>query len=290
MNYLNYHQLYYFYIIAQKKSLASAAKVVLVTVPALSMQLKELEDQVGVPLFLRKGKGLELTEVGHLIFDYAKDIFKLGQELQNTLNDKSIGIRKSKIEIGCEDSIPKFILEELIEFFFDLNAKVIVREAPLQQLIQMQENFELDLILRHSRPRDYYDDTRGKRVFKENLILVCSPEMKDKIVDEKTDTIPLIHNYSRPLSSQLLEKYSFKGQKKFHVVAEIEDHQTEIDLARKGHGVVITHPSTVKRYLSEKKLVKVDDLDLVDEIWLLIGSRKKVNELAYSALKDFVVK
>lgn len=290
MNHLNYHQLYYFYIIAQKKSLAAAAKVVLVSVPALSMQLRELEEQVGVPLFLRKGKGLELTEVGHLIFDYAKDIFKLGQELQDTLNDKSIGLRKSRIEIGCEDSIPKFILEKLIEFFFKLDAKVIVREAPLEQLITLQDNFELDLILTHSRPQNYYDDTKSKRIFKENLILVCSPQLEKEINSRKNDVVPLIHNYSRPLSSQLLEKYSFKGKMKFNVVAEIEDHQTEIDLARKGHGVVITHPSTVKRYLTEQKLVQLEELDLTDEIWLLIGLRKKVNELAYSALKDFIVK
>lgn len=270
--------------------MAAASKVVLVSAQALSMQLKELEDQVGAPLFIRKGKGLELTEMGHFIFDYAQDIFKLGQELQDVLSDKAIGIRKPKIEIGCEDSIPKFILENLIEFFFLQEAKVIVREAPLEHLLLMQENFELDLVLTHSRPKNYYDETRAKRIFRENLILVGSPEMKKRFNSKKTEVIPLIHNISRPLSSHLLEKYSAIEKKRLQVIAEIEDHQTEIDLARKGHGVAITQPSTVKRYLAEKKLVKLQELEITDEVWLLIGIRKNVNRLAYHALNEFVVK
>lgn len=288
MNHLNYHQLYYFYKIAQVKSLAKASKVVLVSVPALSMQLKELEDQVGVALFIRKGNGLELTEMGHFIFDYAKDIFKLGQELLDTLSDKAVGLRKSKIEIGCEDSIPKFLMESLIEFFFTHGARVIVREAPLEHLLVMQENFELDLILAHSRPVNYHDDTKVKQILKENLILVASPELQKTIKDKTIEEVPLIHNLSRPLSLALLEDYFLKIKKRAHVIAEIEDHQTEIDLARKGHGVVITQPSTVKRYLKEKKLVKLHELSITDEVWLLLGQRKRVNELATLALENFV--
>lgn len=290
MNHLNYHQLYYFYQIAQAKSLSKASKVVLVSVPALSMQLKELEDQVGASLFNRKGNGLELTEMGHFIFDYAKDIFMLGKELQDTLNDKAIGLRKSKIEVGCEDSIPKYLLENLIEFFFIVGAKVIVREAPLEQLLMMQESFELDLVLAHSRPQNYQDDTRVKQILKENLILVASPELQKKIKDKEVDEIPLIHNLARPLSLALLESYFVKMKKRAIVIAEIEDHQTEIDLARKGHGMVITQPSTVKRYLKEKKLVKLHELEITDEVWLLLGRRKKTNELATLALEKFRVK
>lgn len=288
MNHLNYHQLYYFYVIAEEKSLASASRKVLISVPALSMQLKELEEQVGTALFLRKGKGVELTETGHFVYDYAKDIFKLGKELQDNLSDKAVGKRRPKIEIGCEDSIPKFILEELVEFFFELGGKVIVREAPLEQLLQMQNNFELDLILTHTMPQNHFDDSKTRCIFKEQLVLVCSPAMKKKVLKSK-EVVPLIHNYSRPLSATLLEKYAFKGEREFEVVAELEDHQTEIDLARKGHGVVITHPSTVKRYLREKKLVKLQQLDLTDEVWLLMGPRKKTNELAYHAIRDFTL-
>lgn len=288
MNHLNYHQLYYFYIIAQEKSLASASKKILISVPALSMQLKELEDQVGTQLFHRKGKGVELTEIGHFVYDYAKDIFKLGKELQDNLSDKAVGKRRPKIEIGCEDSIPKFILEELVEFIFRLGGKVVVREAPLEQLLHMQNNFELDLILIHSQPHNHFDDSKTKCVFKEQLVLVCSPLMKKKVMSSK-EMIPLIHNYSRPLSSIILEKYAFKGEREFEVVAELEDHQTEIDLARKGHGVVITHPSTVKRYFKERKLVKLQQLDLIDEVWMLLGPRKKTNELAYRAMNEFIL-
>lgn len=290
MNHLNYHQLYYFYKIADAGSLAQASKLVLISAPALSMQLKELEDQVGTPLFLRNGKGLELTETGHLVYDYAKDIFKLGQELKDTLSDQGGPGRRSKIEIGFEDSIPKSMIEKLVEFMFDQGAKVIVREASIEQLRQMQENFELDLILTHSRPNNHYDDTQIKRIFREQLILVGTSPWKKIIESKKMADVHLILNLSRTMSSLLIDKFWKSMNKKPVVIAEIEDHQMEVDLARKGHGVIISQPSTVERYIKEKKLVKIYDLPVTDEVWLVLGRRKKVNQLALQALKNFTIK
>lgn len=288
MNHLNYHQLYYFFKIAEVKSLAAASKVLLVSAPALSMQLKELEDQVGSILIDRKG--FELTPLGHLVFEYAQRIFKLGKELQDTLNDRTSNLEINKIEVGCEDSIPKFLLEDLIEFFFLEGVKVIVREAPLERLMVMKENFELDLILTHGRPANYYDDTCAKRIFKEKLILVGSSKIHKKIISKKREEIPLILNIARPMTNLLLDKYWSKINKVPKVIAEIEDHQTEIDLARKGHGVIFTYPLAVKRYLKEKKLVKLYELAVTDEVWLVIGKRITMNELANKALNKFEVK
>lgn len=290
MNHLNYHQLYYFYKIADAGSLAQASKMVLISAPALSMQLKELEDQVGTPLFHRKGKGLELTETGHLVYEYAKDIFKLGQELQDTLSDKALSGRRSKIEIGFEDSIPKFIVEKLAEFFFELGAKVIIRETSIEQLRVMQDNFELDLILTHSRPVNHYDDTQMKRIFRERLILVGNPRFQKLISSKKLAEIPLILNLTRTMSSLLIDNFWEKMNKRPVIIAEIEDHQMEVDLARKGHGVIISQPSTVERYVKEKKLVKLFELPVTDEVWLVLGKRKNVNTLAFAALKEFSIK
>lgn len=290
MNHLNYHQLYYFYKIADAGSLAKASKLVLISAPALSMQLKELEDQVGTPLFLRNGKGLELTETGHLVYDYAKDIFKLGQELKDTLSDQGGPGRRSKIEIGFEDSIPKSMIEKLVEFMFEKGAKVIVREASIEQLRQMQESFELDLILTHSRPNNHYDDTQIKRVFREQLIVVGTPAWKKIIESKKLAEVHLILNLSRTMSSLLIDKFWKSMNKKPVIIAEIEDHQMEVDLARKGHGVIISQPSTVARYIKEKKLVKIYDLPVTDEVWLVLGRRKKVNQLALQALEGFTIK
>lgn len=288
MNHLNYHQLYYFYKIAEVKSLAAASKVVLVSVPALSMQLKELEDQVGSVLLDRKG--FELTPLGHLVFEYAQKIFKLGKELQDTLNDRSSSLQIKKIEIGCEDSIPKFIQERLIEFLFKEGVKVIVREAPLERLKQMQDNFELDLILTHGRPSNHYDDTRLKKIFSERLILVASPKIYKKVMSKDLEEIPIILNLARPMTALLLDKYWSKINKTPKIIAEIEDHQAEIDLARKGHGVIFTYPLAVAKYLKEKKLIKLYDLAITDEVWLVIGERLTKNELTHKALNEFEVK
>lgn len=290
MNHLNYHQLYYFYKISNAGSLAKASKEVLISAPALSMQLKELEDQVGTALFIRNGKGLELTEIGHLVYEYAHDIFKLGQELQDTIGDKALAGRKHKIEIGFEDSIPKFIVEKLVEFVFEKGAKVIVREASGEQLRAMKESFELDLILTHSRPSNHYDDSYVKRIFREQLIVVGSPAWKKIVASKKSAEVHVILNLARTMSSLLLEKFWESMNKKPVVIAEIEDHQMEVDLARKGHGVIISQPTAVERYLKEKNLAKICDLPVTDEVWLVLGRRKRINNLAKEVLENFTIK
>jgi len=136
---LNYNQLYYFYKIAEFGSIAEASKQVLISSPALSMQLKELEEGLGAGLFDRVGKKLILTDTGAIVYEYAKDIFKLGLELKDTINDRSADKRLLRIEIGCQDSIPKTVVNEMLAFLLNQKkCRVVVREGSREQLIQMQ--------------------------------------------------------------------------------------------------------------------------------------------------------
>ena len=75
MDWLNYHHLKYFWIVAREGSFSRASKALNLTQPTLSKQIKSLEEFIGEPLFIRKGSGLELTHVGQLAQDYANDIF-----------------------------------------------------------------------------------------------------------------------------------------------------------------------------------------------------------------------
>ena len=85
---LNYHHLYYFYMIARAGSITKACETLLLAQATVSAQLQELEKAFGRPLFERRKKRLFLTEDGRIVLDYAESIFDLGRELQDTLRDK----------------------------------------------------------------------------------------------------------------------------------------------------------------------------------------------------------
>ena len=74
---LNYHHLYYFYVTAKAGSISKACKTLLLSQPAVSLQLQQLERSLGNPLFERRKQRLHLTEVGRVVLDYAETIFEI---------------------------------------------------------------------------------------------------------------------------------------------------------------------------------------------------------------------
>jgi LysR family transcriptional activator of nhaA len=91
MDWLNYHHLHYFWMIAREGTIARACEKLRLAQPTLSGQMRLLETALGEKLFARKGRTLELTDVGRVVFRYAEEIFSLGRELTDTLKGRPAG-------------------------------------------------------------------------------------------------------------------------------------------------------------------------------------------------------
>jgi LysR family transcriptional regulator, transcriptional activator of nhaA len=290
---LNYNQLYYFYQIADTGSIAAASRKVLISSPALSMQLKELEESLGAALFIRSGKKLILTDTGSIVYEYAKDIFKLGHELKDTIGDRGNERERPRIEIGCQDTIAKTLADELIAFLIEeKKCKVTLREGNREQLVELQKEFKLDLILTNSVPQiqnDYILET--KLISREELIIVASPKLKlskgswPKNLSGAPFILPTFHSSTR----QRIDSF-FEGKKiAIDIVAEVEDKATEIDLALKGFGCMTVTKGSILPHLKAKTLVEIGALKgQYEEVWMILGKRKILNPLAIFAMKNFV--
>jgi LysR family transcriptional activator of nhaA len=111
---LNYKHLRYFWMVAKSGSIARACEQLHLTPQAISGQLRELEEALGVELFRRAGRGLELTDAGRRILSYAEEIFSLGDELLDVARDQTT--RKSlPFAVGIADSVPKSVAHRLVE-------------------------------------------------------------------------------------------------------------------------------------------------------------------------------
>ena len=90
MEWLNYHHLLYFWMVV-RAGIRKASEQLRVSPPAISAQLKLLEDQLGDKLLTRSGRRLVLTEMGKTVFSYAEDIFSLGRELMDVVKNRPVG-------------------------------------------------------------------------------------------------------------------------------------------------------------------------------------------------------
>ncbi len=85
MEWLNYHHLLYFWTVAREGSIAKARTSLRLAPSTISLQIRALEEALDEKLFERKGRRLVLTEIGTTVFEYADEIFGLGQELMTAV-------------------------------------------------------------------------------------------------------------------------------------------------------------------------------------------------------------
>lgn len=145
---LNYKHLRYFWMVAKTGSIARAAAQLHLTPHSISGQLSEFAETLGVELFRRAGRNLELTETGRRVMRYADDIFATGDELLELVRDKRFAATIS-YRVGCADSVSKLIARRLVEPALKLpeSVKLICREGRLDSLLADLSIHRLDLVV-----------------------------------------------------------------------------------------------------------------------------------------------
>jgi LysR family transcriptional activator of nhaA len=153
MERLNYHHLFYFWMVAREKGVARAGRVLGLTQPTLSGQVRALEGSLGERLFTRVGRGLELTEIGRVTYRYADEIFGLGRELMDTLRDRPSD-RPLGLVVGVADVLPKLVAHRLLEpaLHLETPVRLTVREDRPERLFAALAVHELDLVLCDAPP------------------------------------------------------------------------------------------------------------------------------------------
>ena len=88
---LNMNQLRSFYMAASLKSVSQAAQALMVTPPAITIQVKQLEETIGIRLLVRDGNSIRLTDAGMTVFKKAEKIFQEIHEMEGFLEDMATG-------------------------------------------------------------------------------------------------------------------------------------------------------------------------------------------------------
>lgn len=145
---LNYNHLYYFYAVATDGSIARASERLHLKPQTISGQITNFEAQIGVDLFHREGKKLHLSEVGLLIYDYAEEIFQLGDEIKNVLKTQEPTHWRT-LTIGITDVIPKALAYRLLRPALNMAkpVRLICNEGDQESLLADLAVNRLDLVL-----------------------------------------------------------------------------------------------------------------------------------------------
>jgi LysR family transcriptional activator of nhaA len=129
MEWLNYHHLLYFWVVAKEGSITRASRELRLAHPTISGQIHRLEEVLGLKLFDRKGRNLVLTDSGRVAFRYADEIFSLGGELLDTVRGRATG-RQLRLTVGVSDALAKSLVYRILKPAFDLpeDIRIVCRE------------------------------------------------------------------------------------------------------------------------------------------------------------------
>ena len=292
MNWLNYHHLMYFKAIATEGSISKASEKLLVGQPALSAQLKQLEEAFGKQLFERRNRKLFLTDAGKIALRYANQIHSLGTELQTVLGDQSLSI-KPHIQLGALDSVPKSLVVKLVEWARrNFDCHVTLLDGTGDSLYRQLDSFAIDLVLsdHHIVPAQEGKSIQTRSIGKVPISIYSSEKfegLKEQFpssISGQPLVVPTKHSKLRHDLDHYFETHNITP----NIVAETQDTTTQKLLAADSYGLIAEPHFAVKHYVKEGKLIKLGRLAGVYEEFFLISNKRVIeNPVAIRLMNEF---
>jgi len=289
MRQLNYHHLFYFWMVAKEGHLTRAAQQLHVSQSALSSQIRQLQDQLGHELFTRDGRSLRLTEVGHLVLEYAESIFNLGSELL-ALTESGELQRLQRLRIGSVSTLSRNFQENFLQpVMGEAEVKLVIRSASLEELLELLRVHKLDLILSNRAvAADTSTPWRCQQIAQQSVCIVGPPgkPAKQFRFPEDLARLPLLlPGPSSEIRSQfdlLCEQHGIEVDP----YAEVDDMAMLRLLARDSGGLAVVPEVVVQDELQNGTLQKYCVLQNVVERFYAITAKRHFEHLALKALLE----
>lgn len=288
---VNYHHLLYFKTIAEDGGIAKAAKKLRLGQPTLSVQMKKFEDTLGHELFDRSKRHLQLSDAGRKVFEYAKEIFRLGDEMVDVLNDQHVA-SKVQVQIGATNTVPKHLTLKVFQKAqnaFDCIVSII--DGHGDELLRELRANRIDLIVSNYPPP--VGEAAGffaKSITKMPVIVCGSSKFASlkrgfpESLRDKPFVLPTIQSKLRSDVDHYLKLRDIP----INLVGEVQDTGLQKLMATHGDGLVALPLPAADELIAAKKLVVIGTLqDVHEELWLIAAQRRIQNPVAAAIMKDF---
>lgn len=259
-------QLEYFRAIVEAGTISGAARELHMTQPPLSYQIKMMEEELKVSLFLRGTKRITLTEAGKTLYEQAEKILTLTELTKSEVLKSS---QATTLHIGMTPSTVSMMSDYLQQFARRYpQIRFDIHEGSTFTLKEQMENQQVDITT--LRTPIALSGCEVKSLAKERLLAMAIPEYP--LFEGKT-SVSLHELMDQPLIlSRRYQKYMLSVFEKAGVTQNIycacEDARTALIIAEKGLGIAILPASMLKQ--SEKlKAWEIKDADLATEILLV---------------------
>ncbi len=263
---MNLQYLKSFYVTVNLNSISKAAKQLHLTQPGLSMQLQALEKELDSNLLTRSNKGVELTEAGKILFDYADTILSIQDNIQRDLNNFKTA--KKEMFLGSCKSIGEYALPCSIYVFkhehpeININFNIYNTEEVIKNL--SEKSINLGIV----QEIEEVEGINIEPIAENPLMLVSSlPMIEKEISREEFRKLPIIIREKGSGTRKAVEKALVSLELELgdlNIMYEMNSMEGIKSSVMAGKGLAFIPELTIKRELYDKSLkeVKVKDLNI----------------------------
>jgi len=287
---INFRHLYYFWVVAKEGGITRAAERLHLAVQTISSQLTLLEQSLGKTLFSQQGRRLVLTEAGRLALNYADQIFLLGEQMQEALNEADSG--RIRLTVGLSDSLPKLSAYRMLEAAMQIDRRVrlVCYEDQYDALLAELALHKLDVVL---TDREVHASATLKvfshKLFESEMVVVGAPALAARYdggdgFPEKLNGAPFLLPTRNNALRGKLDEWFVQHHVRPDVVGEFEDNALLNTFGRRGLGLFFAPAALAHDVAEQFGAVQVGKVPSVREQFFMISNDRKIKHPAVEAI------
>ena len=285
-------QLRVFALVARHLNFSRAARELHLSQPAVSMQIRQLEGNAGMPLFQRVGRGVTLTEAGRRLLECASGIDELIQSASESM-DAMRGIKTGTLKLGAV-STAKYFAPSIVAAFSAQNPGIAVRFSvgDLPEITRQVSDGEIDLVITGLMPKGI--DTLARAFARHPYAIIAAPShplaKRRKIALKDLEGERILTRQRTATTGMLMDKFFRKHAVRYRSFMESTSNETIKQSVIAGLGISFLSLHTASLELSTGKLVVLDvkGLPIMGD-WFIVQLRDKKLSPVSEAFREFVL-
>lgn len=252
-----------FYTVANNGNITKAAEELMISQPAISKSIKNLEEQLGGQLFVRTKRGVILTDEGREFYNYIKQAIEFISSAENKFSEL-INLETGSVKIGISSTLTKNFLMPYLREFHKLYPKIDIQidTAISSELLQKLKNGLIDIVIFHVRDVDYGKDIEITKCKEISDCFVVNDSYTDLLNREvslsELNKYPLLLQDQHSNARRFLDEYSKKYGVTLKPNIELASYALVVEFAKIGLGIGYVTKDYIPKEIENKELYPIN--------------------------------
>lgn len=291
---INFELYRIFYIVATVGNITKASEILMISQPAVTKQIKNLEEQLGGELFIRTKRGVILTDNGKEIYNYVKQAINSFTNAEMQFSNLK-RLEKGTIRIGISTTLMRIFLLNYLKIFHQQypNIAIQVFTDPSKVMRNMLKEGKIDLLIAKEELHED-EDLELIRLGKLKMTFIASDtykELNNKVIDiNDLESYPILLQKYPSTTRETFDKFCANNNIKITTKLEIASSSLLEDFVKIGLGIGLSTREFVLNELREGKIFEIKTKQKLPETYFsLILLKNSIHSFSTNKLTEIIL-